>query len=393
MFDLRLMIFLTWEINLKSLIKEEFEPDIGMEDLEKEQSINGILKKILERAKQQNDHTGHITLEEHEKAAIESRYFLPILRLENRISLETSEGVFGGKYGTVRIYGGEEGKMGIMQVKEYTISCHQRFDLQNFPFDILELKLTFRLINPQLMNRYCLKVNVVQFSRLSLHHSEWIVHTPVLTVGIPSHAVSNVSLYIERQTGYYYTNVFAMLTLLSALGLVAFMVDPAKEQGNRAIITITLMLSAFAFRFSINEFLPAVPYSTHMDFYILGTIYLLSLITLLCLFPSWISDNDALMFDVNLALGLFCAALQVLFTFWWLWRGFHLINSQELTKRIDITEKNWYTYRYHDTEFMTEMTPDNQFIIPKKSSLTDSAVNLLRRKLSSSSVSNFPGRA
>ena len=283
--------------------------------------------------------------------------------------------------------------MGIMQVKEYTISCHQRFDLQNFPFDILELKLTFRLINPQLMNRYCLKVNVVQFSRLSLHHSEWIVHTPVLTVGIPSHAVSNVSLYIERQTGYYYTNVFAMLTLLSALGLVAFMVDPAKEQGNRAIITITLMLSAFAFRFSINEFLPAVPYSTHMDFYILGTIYLLSLITLLCLFPSWISDNDALMFDVNLALGLFCAALQVLFTFWWLWRGFHLINSQELTKRIDITEKNWYTYRYHDTEFMTEMTPDNQFIIPKKSSLTDSAVNLLRRKLSSSSVSNFPGRA
>ena len=177
-----------------------------------------------------------------------------------------------------------------------------------------------------------------------------------------------------------------MLTLLSSLGLIAFMVDPAKEQGARAVITVTLMLTAYAFRFSINEYLPAVPYSTHMDYYILGTIYLLALITLLCLFPSWISDDEALMFAVNLALGLFCAALQVVFTLWWLVRGFHLVNAHELSKRIEITEKNWYTYRYHDTEFMTEMTPDNQFFIPKKLSLGDSAVSLIRRKISSSSI-------
>ena len=385
-----MMIFLTWEINLQSLIKSEYESDellkTDKETVLRERWTNKILKAIIERAQRENDSEGHITLEEDEKRAIESRHFLPVLRLDNRISQESSDGIFGGKYGTIRIYGGEEGRTGIMQVKEYTVSCHQRFDLRSFPFDILELQLSFRLLHPQITNQFCLKVNVVQFSRISLHHSEWIVHTPVVTLGSPSYACSTISLYLERQTGYYYTNVFAMLTLLSALGLVAFMVDPAKEQGNRAIITITLMLSAFAFRFSINEFLPAVSYSTHMDYYILGTIYLLALITFLCLFPSWISDDESLMFAVNLALGLLCAALQVAFTLWWLVRGFNLVNAHELTKRIEITEKNWYTYRYHDTEFMTEMTADNQFFIPKKPSLGDSAMNILRRKLSTSSI-------
>ena len=383
-----MMIFLTWEINLHSLIKGEYDSEELFNTHEdtvlRERATNQILRDIIARAQQEIE--GHITLDDEEKRAIESRYVLPLLRLDNRISQEASEGIFGGKYGTIRIYGGEEGRTGIIQVKEYTVSCHQKFDLKSFPFDILELQLLFRLIYPLGTNQFCLKVNVVQFSRISLHHSEWIVHTPTITLGTPSYACSGVSLYLERQTGFYYTNVFAMLTLLSVLGLVAFMVDPAKEQGNRAIITITLMLSAFAFRFSVNEFLPAVSYSTHMDYYILGTIYLLALMTLLCLFPSWISDDEELMFAVNLALGLFCAALQVVFTLWWLVRGFQLVSSRELTKRIEITERNWYTYRYHDSDFMTEVTPENQFFIPKKPSLSDSAVNLIRRKLSSSSI-------
>ena len=383
-FKVRFMIYLTWEINLQSLLKKSksvsYADDVNDEGINickktklaeddiKDNIIRGIIEKSLNHEKEQWD------LDEIEKSVIIERYFLPILSLQNRVFIQNFQ--FAGEHGGMRVYGGNEGRTGIIQIKEYNAKCHQEFSLENFPFDFQELKLIFRLADTRVYDKFHLRVNAVQFSQRALHLTEWIVHTPLIRIGSPSHAVCSVCLQIERQPGYYYTNVFAMLTLLSSLGLIAFMVDPAKEQGARAVITVTLMLTAYAFRFSVNEYLPAVPYSTHMDYYILGTIYLLALITFLCLFPSWISDDESLMFAVNLALGLLCAALQVAFTLWWLVRGFHLVNAHELTKRIEIIGKKWYSYRYHDTEFMTELAPEHEFKIDRKLSSTGSLLGL-----------------
>lgn len=204
----------------------------------------------------------------------------------------------------------------------------------------------------------------MQFNRQALELSEWVVHTPLVRPGSPAHLKSAVCLQLRRAPWYYVRHVYLVLCLLSSLGLVAFLVDSKEEQAARASISLTLLLTSVAFKFSINERLPAVPYETLMDSYISACNASLALMTVLCVLPSFV-DDDVLRFRVNLALALLCAAIQSLVSVWWIGRGLLIGRTRESTKQVKVSGErhNWYCYHYRVSEHLSPVTAESSVFL------------------------------
>jgi heme/copper-type cytochrome/quinol oxidase subunit 4 len=327
-----------WDINLHA---------IGLEELANRAVENGH----------------HYDLTEDERSVFNKKVAIPKVTVLNRSGHADEEGG-----GLLRIIGGIEGKTVVLYgAGATTVTVRQEFDLHDFPFDLQELCIDFRIADGSMLRKYRLEVDVIQFSKKSLQFTEWILHTPLVkpaSVPFVAHAV----LQIERRPQYYINNVVGMMSLLGTLGLTGFIIDPAKEQGNRSVLVVTLMLTAIAFKFTINDELPAVPYMTHMDKYIFAMIVNIGLVVFLDLFPSFKEEEPEEMFDLNLTLGLFCAACLVFTTGLWFLKAHFIRTSRFMSKAIEVTKKNWYSFVFNEVNFLPGASDgDNEvFYLPAK---------------------------
>lgn len=305
---------------------------------------------------------GHMCeVTESEITEISAKYPLPSFVIFNRVSHPELEGKR-----RMRVYGGLPGKTALFLGGEsVTVTCRQKYSLKEFPFDLQELEITFRMLDPKVARQFNLIVSVVQFHRQAMHFTEWIPHSPLVRAGSPKYTSIGVYLQMERRPQFYVNNIWGMLTLLSFLGLTGFIVDPAKEQGNRTVIVVTLMLTAIAFKFSINDSLPAVPYATHMDYCINNSVYNLALIAFLDLFPSFVEEEEE-RFYLNLALGLFCVVLLLASQVFWFWRAYSIQATRTMTRPIEITGKNWYSFHFMSPPFLPDVTEEAEFVLPKR---------------------------
>lgn len=155
-------------------------------------------------------------------------------------------------------------------------------------------------------------------------------------------------------------HVYLVLCLLSSLGLVAFLVDSKEGQAERAGIALTLLLTSVAFKFTINERIPAVPYDTHMDSYITSCIVILALMTVLCVVPSY-AENDVIRIHLNITLGILSAFIQTFASVWWIVKGLLISRSREMTKQVKVIgeEHNWYCYHYRVSEHLPRVTAES----------------------------------
>lgn len=80
-----------------------------------------------------------------------------------------------------------------------------------------------------------------------------------------------------RRPAYFIWNSFSVTLLICCLSFVTFAVEPALVQ-NRLQLSFTLVLTAVAFKFVVNQSLPRISYLTYLDRYILATMIVLAVV-------------------------------------------------------------------------------------------------------------------
>lgn len=80
-------------------------------------------------------------------------------------------------------------------------------------------------------------------------------------------------LVVDRYASHYLWKVILPLILIVAMSSIVFWIDP-REGGTQIGVSTTSMLTLIAYRFAVGSQIPAVPYLTRMDHFILGSTLL-----------------------------------------------------------------------------------------------------------------------
>ena len=173
----------------------------------------------------------------------------------------------------------------------------EQYELEWFPFDEQDLHITTTLNIPT--TRAMLKENLefpcVMMHATFQHKSVFdIVYANMMHVDItesdPSESGAGFvyprcEFYttLNRRYGYYVTNVFLKMTMITYLTAVtAGAIDASGERmstADRLSVTLTLMLTAVAYKFIVASSLPQVSYLTSLDTYVLVCFLFMLLIS------------------------------------------------------------------------------------------------------------------
>jgi hypothetical protein len=87
------------------------------------------------------------------------------------------------------------------------------------------------------------------------------------------YGITEFSLSIERERGYYVWKIFLPLTFIVGMASVVFWLDP-KQVGSQIGVSTASVFTLIAFLLSLNRFMPRVSYLTRADLFVLGVLAL-----------------------------------------------------------------------------------------------------------------------
>lgn len=93
------------------------------------------------------------------------------------------------------------------------------------------------------------------------------------------HPKISATCYSSRKPGFYLSNAFFLIALITISALTVFSMD-CKLPQNRLQTTCTILLTSVSFKWVINRSLPTVSYLTSLDKYSILGIFFISLLTL-----------------------------------------------------------------------------------------------------------------
>ena len=236
-FDIKYRLFLIWKVNLEEL---------GFPQLAQKTLASGNFY-LMSRS---------------EYDEFESKYTIPIPTLFNKIQEEETDPA------DIRCYGGIPHGSALMWNKGFSVTCRERFELHNFPFDTQDLTLDFRLNDSRVWNAFDLTFVSVQFNKSALVQTEWRAFGPVVHRDSPAHKSSKVTLKYGRLSWFYIQNVVLAMFAISSLALLSFFMD-VSDLGSRVSTCLTVVLTVVAFKFITASSLPKVPYvapAPHCDY-------------------------------------------------------------------------------------------------------------------------------
>jgi hypothetical protein len=152
---------------------------------------------------------------------------------------------------------------------------NERMELGNFPWDIQELSLPVTLHAVAHHARFVANQeypSVFQNANFPLND---VFHVPLEDVVMACPHTSSPSessgkfvyprctfkVYMCRKGGYYLSNVMAPMAVLTMLSMVSCSTEPSGEPlgtGDRLSVTLTLLLTAVAYKFVVASSLPQV---------------------------------------------------------------------------------------------------------------------------------------
>lgn len=77
----------------------------------------------------------------------------------------------------------------------------------------------------------------------------------------------------ERLVGYYVIKVFLPLIMIILMSWIVFWIDPS-QSASQISVAVTSMLTLIAYRFLLGNLLPRISYLTKMDYFLLGSTFL-----------------------------------------------------------------------------------------------------------------------
>jgi len=185
----------------------------------------------------------------------------------------------------------------------------EEYELQLFPFDEQQLHVWVTLYNTNAVLSNNLEFpSVMRFTNFQLASVFDVIfkdHMDVLvTCSDPSESSAeyryprcSFCLTLARRPGYYLTNVvlpMSAITGLTAISAGAVEIDGSRlSTGDRLSVSLTLMLTAVAYKFIVATSLPQISYLTLLDAYLLCCF---ALIVLVCIenvaFPALAYDRS-----------------------------------------------------------------------------------------------------
>ncbi|MFC5050834.1 hypothetical protein ACFPK9_09425 [Rubritalea spongiae] len=157
----------------------------------------------------------------------------------------------------------------------------QILDLKDFPFDSQKFEVTMVSVGYSTDEvEFALEKDLPsgisrQFSLPDweiLGHKSW-AHQSSIFEGMDAASMFTVSLEAKRYNEYYVIKVILPLFLIVAMSWIVFWIDP-EQAGTQIGVATTSMLTLIAYRFSIDNLVPAVSYLTRMDTFILSSTLL-----------------------------------------------------------------------------------------------------------------------
>ena len=100
-----------------------------------------------------------------------------------------------------------------------------------------------------------------------------------------------ISLEAKRYNEYYIIKIILPLFLIVAMSWIVFWIDP-EQAGTQIGVATTSMLTLIAYRFMVGGMIPAVPYLTRMDHFILASTLLVFAALIQAVFTSILAGRD-----------------------------------------------------------------------------------------------------
>jgi hypothetical protein len=117
----------------------------------------------------------------------------------------------------IRVYGGERGKTAIMRNQGFTVTCRQKFHLQNFPFDLQHLSIDLKFSNGIIWKKFIFHLNTIQLLREAIDQIEWDGGVPVIQETTPKNSGAMVQLPMIRGSTYDVQNMLVIVIVLNSL--------------------------------------------------------------------------------------------------------------------------------------------------------------------------------
>jgi len=112
-----------------------------------------------------------------------------------------------------------------------------------------------------------------------------------LRVARPNEKTNNfarfdIFVHLEREPGFYFWRVMFVLLIITFASITAFNIE-AKDVGTRASVLLTLLLTAVGYEQVVAAWVPAKPYLTILDRYILSSFLIQSIAILESIIVVW----------------------------------------------------------------------------------------------------------
>ncbi|XP_074642258.1 cys-loop ligand-gated ion channel-like isoform X3 [Tubulanus polymorphus] len=212
-----------------------------------------------------------------------SKYWNPKLVVENTYSDEPKEDIWQS------VQFDNNGKATMVEKRRLKGTFAENLELKHFPFDTQDLSITVAsersdkeldlVEDPNKLS--C--INVQTF----VDAQEWDLHSHVEVnkksslkefSGTPYRSPAMVfTCRAGRRPGFFIWNILLVMFFICCLIFATFSVNEELVQ-NRLQLSFTLVLTAVAFKFVVNQSLPKISYLTYLDKYILVSMTLLILV-------------------------------------------------------------------------------------------------------------------
>lgn len=155
--------------------------------------------------------------------------------------------------------------------------------LHSFPFD--HQKLTIKLMSdwPLDVVEFVKDMSIKDSIRIDTFtgHHEWSLHKHVIAHSVEEdraktgshrqYPIYHITTHVQRKPAYYMWNVALVIFLILGLSFTSFSVE-ADAPADRLSVTVTLLLTAVAFKFVVSSSLPTISYLTLLDKYVLWSL-------------------------------------------------------------------------------------------------------------------------
>ncbi|KAK3096258.1 hypothetical protein FSP39_025031 [Pinctada imbricata] len=162
----------------------------------------------------------------------------------------------------------------------------ENLELEHFPMDVQDLTIS---VSTELSQEEILLTEDRQSmssvnTKTFMDAQEWTIFNHVetyrdkTTVEYASstvHPILHVSCRVARKIGYFVWNIIFIVLLIISLTFATFTIEPSSA--DRLAVTITLFLTAVAFKLVVKQSLPTISYLTYLDLYVLAALMFLGL--------------------------------------------------------------------------------------------------------------------